>query len=478
MEMMRRNKNSDNLRIGNFAGLVCTLAILMPAAAVSAPWDYGVTVDLGVIHTDNVFLASDGQEETEVVYTIAPEFFLTRDDDRLTANLRYRPEAYFYSDFSDADDVFHVLDASLTSALVRDRFFVYLGAVNYQSIITPDGRFPTSNLPISGNRVDSRILTARPYWQQRLGQANLLLEAGYVDVEYDNDLIQSNNERYGRFKLDNIERQQRFAWGLDYYYRRMEYEFSTPWEFRRAALDLGFWLNGTTRIFAVGGAETSFDNLFESNLDEDFWEAGFQYKPNERLNLELAAGDRSYGTSFRGNFSYTLRRGDISITYNEGPATRGELVFDRRPIIPTDNLDNILDQPGASDRFVQRRGEFRTNIKLSKSELTLRIFAEKRELRTTADGVPLDDEDYSGAAIRWSWNVGTKTTLGIGADISERDQTNRKDELRRGQIDLAYNVTQRTSVRLEVVHSTQKVKDSNTFDYDENQGRLLLRMEF
>ena len=108
----------------------------------------------------------------------------------------------------------------------------------------------------------------------------------------------------------------------------------------------------------------------------------------------------------------------------------------------------------------------------------MRIFAEKRELRTTADGVPLDDEDYSGAAIRWSWNVGTKTTLGIGADISERDQTNRKDELRRGQIDLAYNVTQRTSVRLEVVHSTQKAKDSNTFDYDENQGRLLLRMEF
>ena len=213
MEMMRRNKNSDNLRIRNFAGLVCTLAILMPAAAVSAPWDYGVTVDLGVIHTDNVFLASDGQEETEVVYTIVPEFFLTKDDARLTANLRYRPEAYFYSDFSDADDVFHVLDASLTSALVRDRFFVYLGAVNYQSIITPDGRFPTSNLPISRNRVDSRILTARPYWQQRLGQANLLLEAAVGNI--DGCGTDSRFERWvGLHRRSNVIREDKTAFQI------------------------------------------------------------------------------------------------------------------------------------------------------------------------------------------------------------------------------------------------------------------------
>ena len=75
-------------------------------------------------------------------------------------------------------------------------------------------------------------------------------------------------------------------------------------------------------------------------MDEDFWEAGFQYKPNQRMDLELAAGERSYGTSFRGNFSYTLRRGSISMTYDEGPTTRGELAFDRRPIIDADNLEN------------------------------------------------------------------------------------------------------------------------------------------
>ena len=478
---MRNEKNSRRSIVclsAQAAGLACGLGLVMPQVTVAAPWEYGVIVDLGVAYTDNVFLSNDGLEESETVYTIAPELFLTTDGERLVANLRYRPEAFFYSKFSDADDVFQVLDASLTGALVRDRFFVYLSAVSFQSIITPVGTFPTSNLPISGNRTDSRTYEVRPYWQQRLGQANLLLEAGYRAAEFDSDLSQSNDERYGRFKLDNIERQQGLAWGLEYEYRRIEYDLSIPFEFQRAALDLGLWVNGSMRIFAVAGAETAFDNTFESNLDEGFWEAGFQYKPNQRLNLEFAAGERSFGTSLRGNFSYTLRRGEIALTYNEGPVTRGQLAFDRRPITNTDNLDNILDRPGRSDRFVQRRGELNTNIELSRSELTLRIFAEQRESRTTAGGIPLDDEEFWGAAIRWSWNVGTRTTLGIGADFSERDQAGRRDEIRRGQVDLTYKLTQRLSVRLEGMHSKQDGNESGAFDYTENQVRFLLRMEF
>ena len=474
----KRNRNRPvKLSTSDVASIVLIL-LVMPVVSIAAPWEYGVNVDVGVIYTDNVFLANDGLEESETVFTIAPEFFLTKASDRLNANLRYRPEAYFYSEYDDANDVFHVLDAGLTAALVKERLFLFLSAVNYQSIITPEGHLPTSNLPISANRVDSSVIEARPYWQQRIGQATLLLEVGYTRLEYDDDLLQSSNERYGRFRLNNHERRQGIAWGLEYRDRRVEYDISSPWEFQRAALDLGFWINGTARIFAVGGVETSFDNYDEPNMDADFWEAGIQYTPNQRMNLELATGERSYGTSYRGDFSYTLRRGTISATYDEGPSVRSELAFEYRPIEDTDDLDNILDEPGATDRFLRRRGEIRASIELSKSDLTLRIFSEKREQRTTEDGIPLNDEDYAGAAIRWSWNVGTKTTLGLGADISQRNQETRRDEFLRWQIDVAYNFSQKTSVRLEAVQSRQDDKNSGTFDYTENQLRFLLGLNF
>jgi hypothetical protein len=456
----------------------CGVIAIIPLSADAAPWEFGTILDLGITHTDNVFLDDSDAKESETVYSIVPEFFLMTDGERIEADLRYRPEAYFYSEYDDSDNVFHVVDASLTAALVKDRLFLDVSAMNYQSIIDPEGRIPSGNIPISSNRVDSQTLEARPYWQQRLGQANLLVEGSFFRVDYDDDSFQSSNERGGRLRLDNIERQEGLAWGIDYQYRRVEYEISTPWEFQRAALDLGFWINGSMRIFAVGGAETSIENIFEPNMDADFWEAGVQYKPNQRLNFEVAAGDRSYGTSFRADFSYTLRRGSVSLTYNEGPSNRSEIAFGYRPIQDTDNLDNILDRPGDSDRFLRRRGEFQTNIDLSKSTLTLRIFAERRELRTTADGDELGDEEFAGVAAQWSWNFGTKTTLGISADLSRRDQNGFQDQFRRGMIDLAYAFTGRMSLRLEGLHTSQDGKDSNDNDYDENQIRLRLRTEF
>lgn len=449
----------------------------LPVVVHSAPWDFGVDVDLGVIFTDNIFLDQDGLEESETVYTIAPEFYLTSEGDRIDADIRYRPEAYFYRSNSDADTVFHVVDAAMTGTLVREKLFLFLSASNFQSIITSEAQFPTTNIPLSLNRVDSRILEARPYWQQRLGNIDLLLELAYIDVNFDDELFQNNTIKRGRFDLGNIDRQQGFAWSASYDHVLSDYEDSLPWEFQRAELNIGYWVTGDARIFVGGGAETDINRLLVANLDEDFWEAGLQYRPSERFNLEFAAGERSYGSSFRLNFEYTLRRGFTALNYSETPTTGAQLPLGNRPINDTDNLDGILDEPGRSDRFIRKRLEWSTDIELSKSTLTVRIFGERREQRSTDAGMPLGDEEFAGVAVRWGWNMGVNTTLGLGADVSRRDDSVREDDLRRFQLDLAYRFSQRLSLRGEIIHSSQVGSESAEFDYDEIQYRLLLRTE-
>ena len=458
----------------NSSALVAVLILCALIQSAHAELEYGVDVDLGVIRSDNVFIAPAGEEQSETVYTIVPQFYLTFDAERLQVDFLYRPEVYFFSEFDNSNDIFHILDADLTVALVRDRLFLNVLAMNYQTILTPDERIPSGNLPITSNRIDSRTLQARPYWRQRIGQVDLLIEASYVDIEYDDPQLQSSNERHAYTSLGNIERQQGLAWQVNYRFRRTEYEVAIPWEFQRAALDLGVWVNGVTRLFAVGGVETSFDNIFEPNMDSDFWEAGFQYTPNRRLNLELAAGDRSYGSSFRGDLSYEGRRSNISFNYDEGPGTRGDLVFELRPIIDEDELDGILDRPGASDRFVRKYGQFRVGFEFKKSDLDLRFFSERRELRTTAEGDPLGDEEYSGITFRWNWRAGAKTTLGIGADLGVRDQSGVEDEFRRGLVSLAYQLSQRLRFRLETARFEQEGRQSSALDYTENQYRTYL----
>ncbi len=452
-------------------------ALALPGMASGAPWELSINAEAGVIHTNNLLLAPAGAEENDTVYTVSPMFSLTTDGDRTQAKLLYSPEAYYYSEFENADDVFHVLDANLTTALIRERLFLNLSGIHYQSIVTPDAAIPTSNIPVTGNRVDSTALEIRPYWQQKIAKADLRVEAGYLDLQYDGDQYQASTQKHGSLNINNFKQQEGLAWGLDYNYRRMEYEIAAPFEFQRASLNLGFWVSGSLRLFAVGGAETSFNNIFESNLDEDFWEAGFQFKPNQRFGLEVAAGDRSYGTSLRADMTYTLRRGSLSFNYSEAPSTRAESAFGSRPLIDTDMLDNILDRPGESDRFVSKRGEFRASVDLAKSTLTWRIFSEKRESRTTDVGVPITDEEFSGTAVRWDWRFGPKTTLNTGADIARRDDGVNVDDVTRFNLGVDYRMSAKTSLRIEGHRSKQDRQAVGLGSYTENQGRLLLLVE-
>ena len=464
-------------------GILGVFGILANCQVSFAQWEFDVTVDLGIVYTDNLRLAADGLEESEVVYVVSPTFTLSNEGDRLDADIRYRPEAFFYSDAPESDAVFHTADVSLTATLLRDALFVYVSGARFQTTGSPEAGFQNTNLAISGNRVDSTILQFRPYWKQNLGFADVLAEITYTDSSYSEGelsqigVIQDNTERRGRFSLNNHSNQEGVAWGLNYDYRRIEYDQALPFEYQTASADLGYWLNGVTRVFVMGGIETPFDSYFDPSMEDDFWETGFQYTPNQRLDIELAAGQRSYGDTYRARVSYQLRRGQTTLTYDDGAATRGDIGLNRRPILDTDNLDGLLDRPGDSDRFVRKRGEWQTTVELAKSDLSFRVFSEKRVRRTTDVGDALEDEQLGGVAFRWAWRLGVNSTVGLNADFGRREIETEDSDLRRIAIDYAFRFSQRLSMVLQAQQTEESGGVSFARDYTENQYRLNLRAD-
>lgn len=459
----------------------CLMLTLVSIPSHSAPWEFDAAADLSIIFSDNVTLAPNGEEEDDFLYLIAPTLSWKTDGDRLDADLRYRPEAYFFQDTVDADNVFHTVDASSTIALVRDALFVAANASNYYTIISPDERVPSSNLPVSSNRAESTVFEIRPYWEQDLGFANVLAEASLNDTSYSAedslraDSVRDNEIRRGLFSLNNHQLQQGLAWGLMYQYRRVEYDQSTPWDHQMASADLGYWINGVVRIFASGGMESSYQNFLDPSLDEEFWESGFQYTPNQRLDMEVAVGERSFGTSYRARMSYRLRRGQTTLTYTEQPSTQGETTAGRRPLALLDNLDNFLDRPGATDRFVRKRGQWQTSIDLAKSSLSLRIFSEERTQRTTNDGDPLRSERHHGAALRWEWRLGTKSTLSFDTDFAQRDTADIEADFMRLSADYSYQLSEHLNIVFLVQHADETGSGPGGRDYTETQYRLTLR---
>ena len=199
--------------------------------------------------------------------------------------------------------------------------------------------------------------------------------------------------------------------------------------------------------------------------------------------MEFAAGDRSYGTSFRGGLEYTHRRGEISLTYDEGPATRSELVFSRQPIIDTGGFGSVIEVDGLADRFVLKRGSLVVTAGTAKTETALRIFSEDRENVTSTTGVSLETESLLSAELTWAWRFGRKTTLTLGAGFAEREALRSidnvipvfyDDEIRSALAGIAYEFGTRFSLTGEYRWREGGGDPQNFLQAEENQIRLML----
>ena len=245
---------------------------------------------------------------------------------QLDANAEYAFDWYRYSDLKTTSN-YHRGEASLTGRAWEDSLTAELGARRSQVLSDPDDVIPPGRLPLSGNLIDQDEWWFNPRLSRSLGSV-VTLDANYrySKIQFDDSLTQDNTNHTGNFGLENYSAGQGLTWALRYDWRRSEYEISAPWENQQATAELGFWVNAKTRVFGAGGKESSWDNPFDPAMDDSFWEAGFAYSPSEKLSAEFAAGERSFGSSWRGRLDYTFRRGSTSLSYDESPTTTG---FDR-----------------------------------------------------------------------------------------------------------------------------------------------------
>jgi hypothetical protein len=438
------------------------LALGVAAVSAQAESDFVTSITTSVIHSDNITLAPPGGDKnSDTVLVLAPLFSFIQNTKRVQTDFSYNPQAIFYANTDDADEVFHVVDGTLTAELAQEFLFLDLSAAKFQTIVTPDGSFPIDNIAVSNNRADSTIIKVNPYLQRRFGDANLRIDLSHTRSDFDDEStgvqqdLQSNDENGAVFKLSNEEQRAGLTWSLDYRYQRVEYDEAIPWEYQRAGASLGFWVSDTLRIFGSGGQETAFDDFFTGKLEDDFWEAGFQLQPSSRLNFEIAAGERSFGSSVRSMLDYTTPKSRTSLTYSEEPFTQGSLLDGRRPIRDTDNLDGLLDQLGASDRMIRKRGELSTTIELPKTELTWRLFSERRTNQTTATGTPLPSEKLVGAAVRMDWRMGSRTNLFATLDTADREIGDASDDFWSLGVGVGYSLSERLSFRFDVQHIEQ-----------------------
>ncbi len=455
-----------------FAAGVLIVPVFSSAVAET---EAGVT--FGVSHIDNVFLVPAPDETDDVVYRVSPFIRYAHESQTFDTRLDYLLSWYDYDD-AESSSTFHTGTASVTGKAWRESFALELGARRRQVLSDPDGVIPGGQLPLSGNLTDRDEFWANPRLTRELG-GSLTFDANYRYTFGNYDArVQEDRNQQASVKLDNYRAASGLTWALGYDWRRTEYEISAPWEYQKATAELGYWTSGSTRVFAAGGQESAWDEPFDSTLADSFWEVGFAYKSGGRLSAEFAVGERSFGTSWRGDVDYTFRRGQTTLSYFERVSTTG---FSRVNLIVDDdrlgNPDDFLNEPGNAERFLQERLQWVLGLSGRRTSFNLRLFDEDRTDRVAADGSSRPHQSQTGARADVSWRVGARTTLGVDGAIVERETgESGKSRFTRAGATVGYRLGKHTNLRLSYGYTEQQPRgtESTGRDYVSNIVSLFL----
>lgn len=464
--------------------LVCLLVALAPVAGQGAEFGGGATV--GVSRTDNVFLDTSPNEVDDLIYRASPYIDFTHESPGLDARLNYRYDWYRYADLK-RERSYHMGRAQLTGKAWEESLQVELGASRRQVLTNPNDVIPGGRLPLSGNLTDRDEYWINPRLQRPLGRIALLnVSYRYSEGKYDDPDIQDDTNQAALFSIDNYSAGQGVTWALRYNWRRTEYEISPPWEHQQASAELGYWANSKARIFAAGGKESAWDMPFDPALADPFWEAGFAYTAGENLSAEFAAGERSFGSSWRGKLDYEFRRGGTSLNYVETPMTVGFSRSNRVPKIDDpddpddpdglDVLDDFLNQPGSAERYLSKRFDWNTDLEFRRTKFVLSVFYEDRSDRVSADGTPRSDQSQTGARTSFSWQAGVRTTFTASGSIIDRESgVTNKSRFIGARLKIKYEIGARTDLALSYKYSDQQPRGdlSTSRDYVANVVSLL-----
>ena len=435
--------------------------LLFGSVASAQGLEFEGRITVGASDTDNLFLVAAPDETDETIFRISPSLSLDYENQRMDAVLRYQFDWYKYADL-DQTRRFHRYDAGLTGEIVDETLFLEIGANRSQSVVNTNSVIPPDNLPISGNLTDRDEYFVNPRFEKTFGGAvTTRADYRYAKVRFDDELLQENTNERANFEIENYQNGQGFTWAARYEWRETQYDLSLPWEYRQASAELGFWASGSTRLFASGGKESAWDDPIDRSLQDEFWEAGFAYSNGERMSAEFAAGERSFGSSWRGDLDFSFQRGVLAFSYAETPTTVGTVRYSGGNLLNPEEPDDLLTQPGSAERYISKRGQVSMSLNFRRTGLGLIFFNEERVGRHRADGTPLGDQTQDGMSASFAWQAGARTEFTARGSISTFGaQTAGETEIFRANVDANYRVGSSVILTLGYRYSEQNPSDS------------------
>lgn len=294
--------------------------VALPASAVD--WLFDANIGARATVSDNGNQSSDNAQ-TETRLSVIPTVNArTRGSQRLDASVTYGLDATTRLDDGgntangNKDSITHLLGAYANAELVEDLFYLDARA-NVSPQLLSLLSAPTADRGDTGNRATVGTYSVSPSLVKRFGN----FSTGTVRYTAGGALFSDNAANNAQINtltgsLVNGSRFGNFNWGVDYSLRKANNDNQSDSTFERYSATLGYALTRQVRVFATVGRD---DNDFQSSTGQSggFYSAGLNWTPNQRSNLELAAGERFFGKTLSATGNFRTRTTTWSMRYSE-----------------------------------------------------------------------------------------------------------------------------------------------------------------
>ena len=422
------------------------------AGAPRDPWRLTTSLGIEETYSDNVNLAPQGSERSELVTSVNPSLRLTRYGSRLTLNLGYQPQFLYYARGTNGSTLRNYLDATANATVVDNLLFFDARAAVTQQNVSPFGSLAANSVNGSNNRAESRTYSFGPTLRSRFGN-DLSYNAGYryTGSSYDSTALGSSHtsEIFGSIQSGTSLRD--LGGGLTYNRSDQIYGGVNEIITENVGANLTYVLSPTVHLrTGVGYDRNRYPAFPDNDLSGLSYFGGFDWNPTRHTQLSAQVGHRYFGPTANISLRESTAHTSLSVSYTRDQTTSSAsglgLVANPQYALVDQLLLTVIPDPAqraqlvtgilaraglptsqfatagflSNQLYVQKRLDITLVLLGLRNTVSLNAYrSDSQVLSNLSVGTDIFNQSsrfrQTGFSANWSYKLGPRTSANVGA---------------------------------------------------------------
>lgn len=303
--------------LGRWIGAI---AVLAASPGLAADWQVTPSVGLTSVFSDNAYLDATGEEQTDVITTVAPALSVRATGGRVQANFDYALQGLHYFSDGSRDNIRNRFVGNGTAEIYEDEVFVDAQASISRQIVSSAGPISGSEFDDNSNVAEVRNVEVSPAFRHHFGNwVDTITRNRVGHVMTDSDAVADTTTVGAEFLATSGSRFSVFTWSISGTEDKTFRDSGAPRvKTRFVNADGRYAVNRSVSLLGGVGHEKIDDPTLNPKPEGVTWNLGTALRPGSKTDITVTYGQRFDGENWAAEAAYRFSpRTQVSASYQE-----------------------------------------------------------------------------------------------------------------------------------------------------------------